>query len=58
MGEILAGDWKSYEYLVESIRQFPDQDDFKSIIQNAGFTLVHYENLMQGIAAIHCGYKK
>ena len=58
MGEILAGDWKSYEYLVESIRQFPDQDDFKSMIQNAGFALVHYENLMQGIAAIHCGYKK
>lgn len=25
LGEVIAGDWKSYQYLVESIRKFPDQ---------------------------------
>jgi len=58
LGEIFAKDWKSYQYLVESIRQFPDQEDFKAMIESAGFTLVNYTNLMQGIAAIHVGYKK
>lgn len=56
-GEILAGDWKSYQYLVESICKFPDQEDFKDMIQDVGFRLVHYENLANGIACIHSGYK-
>lgn len=56
-GEILAGDWKSYQYLVESIRKFPDQGDFKDMIEDAGFSLVDYENLTNGVAAIHSGYK-
>ena len=56
-GEILAGDWKSYQYLVESIRKFPDQEDFKDMITGVGFKLVHYENLTNGIACIHTGYK-
>jgi len=58
LGEILARDWKSYQYLVESIRQFPDQEDFKSAMECAGFGSVRYINLMGGIAAIHIGYKK
>lgn len=56
-GEIFAGDWKSYQYLVESIRKFPDQQDFKETIENQGFILVDYENLFQGISCIHSGYK-
>lgn len=56
-GEVFAGDWKSYQYLVESIRKFPDQEDFKEMIEESGFTLVHYENLLQGVASIHTGYK-
>ena len=33
MGEIVAGDMEAYRYLVESIRKFPNQDDFKSMFQ-------------------------
>ncbi|KAH8039441.1 hypothetical protein HPB51_007319 [Rhipicephalus microplus] len=57
MGLLLARDWKSYQYLVESIRKFPCQDLFKEMIQAAGFKEVTYENLMNGVAAIHSGFK-
>jgi len=57
MGQVVAGDWKSYQYLVESIRQFPCQEDFKEMIEDAGFCNVSYENLMLGVAAIHSGFK-
>lgn len=57
MGQIVAGEWKPYQYLVESIRQFPNQEDFKVMIQSAGFSQVHYENLSFGVVAIHSGYK-
>ncbi|XP_053200444.1 ubiquinone/menaquinone biosynthesis C-methyltransferase UbiE-like [Panonychus citri] len=58
MGELVAGDYRSYQYLVESIRKFPDQKDFADMIKSAGFHMVSYQNLNQGIAAIHMGYKK
>lgn len=57
MGLLLARDWKSYQYLVESIRKFPCQELFKEMIQAAGFRAVTYENLMNGVAAIHSGFK-
>uniref|UniRef100_G3MS22 2-methoxy-6-polyprenyl-1,4-benzoquinol methylase, mitochondrial n=1 Tax=Amblyomma maculatum TaxID=34609 RepID=G3MS22_AMBMU len=57
MGLLLARDWKSYQYLVESIRKFPCQELFKDMIQAAGFKEVTYENLMNGVAAIHSGFK-
>ncbi|XP_059171699.1 2-methoxy-6-polyprenyl-1,4-benzoquinol methylase, mitochondrial-like [Physella acuta] len=57
MGQIIAGDWKSYQYLVESIRQFPNQEDFAQMIKTAGFRMVQYENLTFGVAAIHSGFK-
>ncbi|KAK2174989.1 hypothetical protein NP493_755g00001 [Ridgeia piscesae] len=57
MGQVIAADWKSYQYLVESIRQFPPQDEFVDRIKEAGFKVVTYENLMGGIAAIHSGFK-
>ena len=56
-GQIFANDWKSYQYLVESIRKFPDQNDFKDMISDAGFKLVNYENLTNGVVAIHSGFK-
>ena len=58
LGELLAGDWKSYQYLVESIRKFPEQQRFQEMIEKAGFSFVDYENLTQGVAAIHTGFKK
>ncbi|XP_047554114.1 2-methoxy-6-polyprenyl-1,4-benzoquinol methylase, mitochondrial isoform X2 [Lutra lutra] len=57
LGEVIAGDWKSYQYLVESIRQFPSQEEFKEMIQDAGFEKVTYESLTSGIVAIHSGFK-
>lgn len=57
MGLVVAGDWDSYQYLVESIRQFPDQQSFAAKIEAAGFSFVEYENLTAGVAAIHSGFK-
>ena len=57
MGKVIAGDWSSYQYLVESIRQFPDQETFAEMIRGAGFRFVDYENMTCGVAAIHSGFK-
>ena len=57
MGQAIAGDRDSYQYLVESIRQFPDQDRFAAMIVDAGFGNVKYRNLSFGIAALHSGWK-
>ncbi|MCJ8747112.1 hypothetical protein PDJAM_G00149620 [Pangasius djambal] len=57
LGEVIAGDWKSYQYLVESIRKFPDQETFKEMIEDAGFIRVQYTNLSGGIVALHSGFK-
>ena len=57
LGAVAAGDAKPYRYLVESIRQFPNQDRFASIIEAAGFARVKYRNLSGGIAAIHSGWR-
>ncbi len=57
MGQIVAGDRDSYQYLVESIRKFPDQDRFAEMIRKAGFGLVKYRNLTMGVAALHSGWK-
>uniref|UniRef100_A0A8C8RGT7 2-methoxy-6-polyprenyl-1,4-benzoquinol methylase, mitochondrial n=1 Tax=Pelusios castaneus TaxID=367368 RepID=A0A8C8RGT7_9SAUR len=57
LGEIIVGDWKSYQYLVESIRCFPAQEEFKALIEDAGFLKVEYQNLTSGIVAIHSGFK-
>ncbi|XP_034711850.1 2-methoxy-6-polyprenyl-1,4-benzoquinol methylase, mitochondrial isoform X1 [Vitis riparia] len=57
MGELVAGDRASYQYLVESIRRFPPQEKFASMIADAGFQKVEYENLVGGVVAIHSGLK-
>ena len=57
MGKLIANDSESYQYLVESIRQFPDQETFASMIRDAGFENVKYRNLSMGIAALHSGWK-
>ncbi|WEW58712.1 2-hexaprenyl-6-methoxy-1,4-benzoquinone methyltransferase [Emydomyces testavorans] len=59
IGQLVAGDRASYQYLVESIERFPSQEEFRSMIQAAGFITPGqgYENLTMGIAAIHKGVK-
>ena len=57
IGEVILKDRASYQYLVESIRKFPSQDEFKKMIEKAGFKDVSYQNLSFGAAAIHVGRK-
>ena len=57
MGQIVANDRESYQYLVESIRRFPDQETFAGMIRAAGFEQVKYRNLTLGVAALHSGWK-
>ena len=57
MGQIIAGDRDSYQYLVESIRKFPDQEAFAAMIREAGFGQVKYRNLSMGIATLHSAWK-
>ena len=56
IGGWVAGDRDSYQYLVESIRRFPDQQTFKAMIETAGFSRVAVTNLSGGVAAIHHGW--
>ena len=53
VGGVVTGDAGAYRYLVESIAMHPDQRALKLMIGDAGFDEVRYENLANGIAAIH-----
>jgi demethylmenaquinone methyltransferase / 2-methoxy-6-polyprenyl-1,4-benzoquinol methylase len=57
LGKVIARDENSYRYLVESIRLHPDQENLKTMIEQAGFTRVNYINLTGGMVAIHRAYK-
>lgn len=57
LGETVARDRDSYQYLVESIRKFPHQSAFAAEMEAAGFSRVSVTNLSGGIAAIHVGWK-
>ncbi|WP_170428384.1 bifunctional demethylmenaquinone methyltransferase/2-methoxy-6-polyprenyl-1,4-benzoquinol methylase UbiE [Ruegeria arenilitoris] len=57
MGKLIANDYDSYQYLVESIRKFPDQETFLDMVRTAGFENAKYRNLSMGIAALHSGWK-
>ena len=57
LGEWVANDRESYQYLAESIRVHPDQEQLEQMILSAGFDRAEYRNLTGGIAALHIGYK-
>lgn len=57
LGGLFAGDKESYRYLIESIRRFPKQEEFKSEIEDAGFMFAKYTNFSGGICAVHSGIK-
>ena len=57
LGEIVSNDRESYQYLVESIRKFPNQEKFSEMIINEGFRKVKYRDLTFGIAALHSAWK-
>jgi demethylmenaquinone methyltransferase/2-methoxy-6-polyprenyl-1,4-benzoquinol methylase len=53
IGARVAGDRDAYQYLVESIRRFPDQKRFAAMIAEAGFSQVGFTNFSGGVAALH-----
>ncbi len=57
LGSLVAGDADSYQYLAESIRKHPPQQELRAMMQQAGFERCDYRNLMGGIVAIHSGYR-
>lgn len=57
IGDLIANDGDSYKYLVESIRTFPAQEEFVSIMEETGFHLSKYKNLTNGVVALYTGYK-
>jgi len=57
IGEAVTGESEPYQYLVESVRKFPDQESFATIIRAAGFSQVTYRNFTGGVVALHSGWK-
>ena len=58
IGELIAQTEESYRYLAESIRMHPTQEELKGMLEKSGFTKCKYENLTNGIVAIHSGQKE
>ncbi|HEY8907260.1 MAG TPA: class I SAM-dependent methyltransferase, partial [Rhodoferax sp.] len=57
LGEWVAGDASSYQYLAESIRMHPSQEELKTLMKASGFGHVDYHNLTGGLVALHVGIK-
>lgn len=57
LGQLVAGDAESYQYLAESIRMHPDQETLKGMMQEAGFEQCDFYNMTGGIVALHKGTK-
>ena len=57
LGQIIASDRSSYQYLVESIRKFPKQESFMKLVNAAGFENPKFRNLTMGVACLHSGWK-
>jgi demethylmenaquinone methyltransferase/2-methoxy-6-polyprenyl-1,4-benzoquinol methylase len=57
MGKAITGDASAYQYLVESIRQFPKPRGFQAEIEAAGFERCKFQRLSGGIAALHSGWR-
>ena len=57
LGKLVAGDASSYQYLAESIRMHPGQEELKTLMKAAGFGHVDFHNMSGGIVALHVGIK-
>lgn len=57
IGQLVANDADSYQYLAESIRMHPDQETLKGMMEQVGFEQTTYHNLTGGIVALHRGFK-
>jgi len=57
IGKVVTGDGAPYRYLVESIRKFPPAEEFREMIEAAGFERASFTRLTGGVVAIHSGWK-
>lgn len=57
IGKVVTGEGEPYHYLVESIRKFPNQENFAAMMREAGFSRVTWRDYSGGIAALHSGWK-
>jgi demethylmenaquinone methyltransferase/2-methoxy-6-polyprenyl-1,4-benzoquinol methylase len=57
LGKMVAGDDSSYQYLAESIRMHPGQEELKTLMRKGGFGHVDYHNMTGGVVALHVGIK-
>ncbi|MFT6804741.1 MAG: demethylmenaquinone methyltransferase/2-methoxy-6-polyprenyl-1,4-benzoquinol methylase [Glaciecola sp.] len=57
IGQLVANDAESYQYLAESIRMHPDQATLEGMMKDVGFEQTSYTNLTGGIVALHRGFK-
>ncbi len=57
LGKATTGDAESYQYLVESIRQFPTQPELADMMSSAGFDRVGWRDMTQGVVAVHRGWR-
>jgi len=57
IGKLIVGSDKPYEYLIESIEKFYNQEQLAKLILDNGFSNVEYRNVSNGISAIHSGWK-
>ncbi len=57
IGRLVTGDEEPYQYLVESVRKFPNQQTFAAMIAKAGFEKVGFQNYTGGVAVLHSGWK-
>jgi demethylmenaquinone methyltransferase/2-methoxy-6-polyprenyl-1,4-benzoquinol methylase len=54
-GGLISGSKSAYQYLPDSVSRFPDQKELATMMKDAGFAEVSYQNLTGGIAALHLG---
>jgi demethylmenaquinone methyltransferase/2-methoxy-6-polyprenyl-1,4-benzoquinol methylase len=57
LGKWVAGDDASYQYLAESIRMHPSQEELKALMKQCGFGHVDFHNMTSGVVALHVGIK-
>ena len=57
IGKLIVGNDMPYDYLVKSIKQFYNQEEFSTKLSDNGFVNINYRNLTNGVAAIHSGWK-
>ena len=57
IGSVVVGEKEPYEYLIKSIKNFVNQEELLSLMEENNFKKCSYRNLSGGIVSIHSGWK-